>query len=116
MDAVAVVIVVRLHIVLRSVKKPLRAALRGQVVELARVLGHLKTRLLHSWVSELKQGNVDGTLIDHCLLATAATPLPVLPRVKDSLLQQSLDSTYTELQMKQSLMHCKFVLKIHFYG
>ncbi len=35
------------------------------------------------------------TLIDHCLVAKAGTPLAVLPRVKDTLLQQSLDSTYT---------------------
>ncbi len=40
-DAIAVVVIVRLHIVLSSIKEPLGAALWGQVVELARILGHL---------------------------------------------------------------------------
>ncbi len=41
-NAVAVVVVVSLYIVLSPVKEPLGAALWGQVIELAGILGHLR--------------------------------------------------------------------------
>ncbi len=50
---------------------------------------------MHNWFYSWHDNKNIFTLIDHCLVAKAGTPLAVLPRVKESLLQQSLASTYT---------------------